>query len=66
MTKHEQISRVLYMRTFKLKLATLNKFPNGGDGRKFSQLEIDTMGAYLDKDENGIVKISDLNRACFI
>jgi hypothetical protein len=59
----------MLMRNFKVKLTTLftvskEYLTSKGRPRKFSQLEIDTMGCYLDKEEEGLIRISDLENAC--
>ena len=69
MTKDEKKLKLMLMRNFKVKLATLstvsqNFLTRTKGPRKFSQLEIDTMGCYLDKDEEGLIRISDLENAC--
>ena len=69
MTKDEKKLKMMLIRTFKLKLASVltvsgKYLTNKGKPRKFSQLEIDTMGCYLDKEEEGLIRISDLENAC--
>jgi len=69
MTKDEKKLKMMMMRNFKLKLTllfTVSKqyLTSNGKPRKFSQLEIDTMGCYLDKEEEGMLRISDLEKAC--